>query len=90
LISIVVTPPRIIAWSRARAEEISSPAEALRGRLYRRCDAAAAAGDLFVRGAVQPLLELFRPIAAEDQMGVAIDKARSDHAPPSGSIERAR
>ena len=44
-------------------------------RLDRRQDAAARLGDLGIGDAVEPHLEFSRPIAAIDEMGVAIDEA---------------
>lgn len=41
-------------------------------------DAAAGRGDLLVGGALKPLLELARAVAREDEMGMAVDQARSD------------
>ena len=50
------------------------------GRLDGGDDAAAGAGDLLVARAFQAQLELVRPVAAIDEMGVAIDEAGGDPA----------
>ena len=44
-------------------------------------NAATGAGDVFVADALQSQLELSGPLAAVDQMGVAVDQARRDPAP---------
>ncbi len=51
------------------------------GRLDRRDDTAARLGDLLVGGALEPQLELVRPVAAIDDMGVAVDQPRCHPAP---------
>ena len=43
-----------------------------------RDDAASGPRDLFIAGSFEPHLEFFRPIAAEDQMGMAVDRRRRD------------
>ena len=50
----------------------------LAGGLQRRDDAATGAGNVLVTRAVQTLIELIRPIAAENEMGMAINQARRD------------
>ena len=50
----------------------------LPGRPHGRDDAAAGPGNLLVRRAVQPLFEFSRPVAAIDDMGVAVDQPRRD------------
>ena len=50
------------------------------GRLDGGDDAAAGAGDLLVARAFQAQLELVRPVAAKDEMGVAIDEPGRDPA----------
>ena len=47
------------------------------GRLHGREDAAARAGDFLVAGALEAQLELVRPVAAEDEVGMAIHQARA-------------
>ena len=47
-------------------------------RVDGRGDAAAGAGDLFVAGAVQAHVEFVGAVAAEDEMGMAVDQARRD------------
>ena len=48
------------------------------GRGYRRDDAAAGARDLLIGRAFQPHLEFLRPVAAEDEMRVAVDQRRGN------------
>ena len=50
-------------------------------RAHRRHDAAAGARDVLVAGAVQALLELAGAVAAEDQVGMAVDQPRRDQRP---------
>ena len=68
------------AHQRARAAaataSTSSSSEAARVALTVESDAAAGAGDLLIGRAFEPLLELARAVAAEDEMGVAVDQAR--------------
>src|SRR5690606_28129466 len=45
-----------------------------------RDDAAAGAGDVLIGGAAEPLFELAGAVAAEDEMGVAVDQAGGDPA----------
>ena len=45
-------------------------------------DAAARTGDLLVGRALQPQLELHRPMAREDGVGMTVDQARSDKTAP--------
>jgi Asp/Glu/hydantoin racemase len=79
LISSVVTPSRISASTLLRGGEQRAFARLARGA-HGRDDAAAGARDLVVACAGQPELELVRPIAAIDDVGVAIDQARRDPA----------
>ena len=46
-------------------------------RAHGRKDAAALAGDLFVARAGEPQLEFVRPVAAVDEVGVAVDQRRA-------------
>ena len=64
-----------------RAEQVllARPARRPHGRE----DAAAAAGDLFVGCAREPHLELARPVAGVDEMGMAVDQPRRDPAAPT-------
>jgi hypothetical protein len=55
-----------------------------------RKDAAAFPGDLLVACAFQPHLELARPVAAEDDVAVAVDQPRRDHPPSEVAARRAR
>src|SRR5205085_6011383 len=54
------------------------------GGLHRGGDAAARPRDLFIARAFQPLLEFAGTIAAEDEMGVAVDQARRN----PGAVQR--
>ena len=57
-------------------------------RPHRRDDAAAGPRDLLVARALEPHLELARPVAAEDDVGVAVDQRRR-HQPPAEVAHRA-
>ena len=50
------------------------------GRAHGGKNAAAFAGDLFIRGAGEPELEFVRPVAPVNEVGVAIDQRRRDPA----------
>ena len=50
------------------------------GGAHRGQDAAAGAGDLLVSRALQPHLEFSRAVAAEDEVGVAVQQRRGNHA----------
>src|SRR5271166_4328134 len=58
------------------------------GRAHGRKDSSALTGDLFIRGAREPELEFARPVAAVDEVGVAIDERRRD--PSTFAVDRAR
>ena len=80
MISIVVQPSAI-SWSRRGRALATSVVLARRARrLDGGDDAAAGAGDLLVARALQAQLELVRPVAAIDEMRVAVDEPGGDPA----------
>src|SRR5262249_7714988 len=54
------------------------------GQSHGRADATAGARDLLIAGTLKPELELPRPVAGMDEMGMAVDQAR--HQPATGEV----
>ncbi len=77
---MVVTPSASSASSRGSALAMSSVFACRPRRLHGGDDAAPGAGDLLIGGAGEPQLELMGAVAAENEMGVAVDQAGGDPA----------